>query len=147
MNIVIMGCGRVGAALAEDLSAEGNAVTIMDVDSDAFRRLPPNFPGAAIVGNGIDDQALRLAKIEAADVFIAVTQGDNRNLMAAQVAKHVFHVPRVIARVYDRSRAAIFNELGLETISSTSVIRSLIAAKVNDGTDLASGRSTVSGEA
>ena len=134
MNVVIVGCGRVGSALASTLSDDGHSVTIMDLDSDAFRRLPPNFPGVAIVGNGIDDQALKRANIQTADMFVAVTQGDNRNLMSAQIAKHIFKVPRVMTRVYDQSRAALFSELGLETISSTRIIAGTVRNLMN-GTD------------
>ena len=97
MNVVVVGCGRVGSALASTLSDDGHSVTIMDLNSDAFRRLPPGFPGSTIVGNGIDEQALRRADIESADMFVALTQGDNRNLMSAQIAKHVFKVPRVMS--------------------------------------------------
>ncbi len=118
MKFLIMGCGRVGSGLARSLTDEGHDVTIMDIRQEAFLRLPTLFRGTAIIGSGLDLMALRRAGVEGADVFIAVTQGDNRNLMAAQVARHIFHVPRVIARVYDDSRAEIFRELGLETLSS-----------------------------
>ena len=131
MQVVIVGCGRVGSALASALSKDGHAVTIMDLRSDAFRRLPLTFPGVAIVGNGIDEQALRRANVESADLFVALTQGDNRNLMSAQIAKHLFNVQRVMARVYDESRAALFNELGLETISSTSIISEIVRGRMN----------------
>ncbi len=131
MNVVVVGCGRVGSALASTLSDDGHSVTIMDLNSDAFRRLPPGFPGSAIIGNGIDEQALRRANIEFADMFVALTQGDNRNLMSAQIAKHIFKVPRVMARVYDQSRAALFGELGLETISSTRIISGMVRERMN----------------
>lgn len=121
MNVVIMGCGRVGAKLASMLDAEGHKVTIMDIDSYAFRRLPPEFRGIAIVGNGIDEDALKRAGIEEADAFAAITQGDNRNVMAAQIAKHIFNVPKVICRIYDPIREETFHALGLETICPTTV--------------------------
>ena len=101
MKVVIMGCSRVGARLAGLLSADGHQVTVLVIDSYSFRRLPPDFNGTALVGNGIDQEALRRAGIEEADVFLALTQGDNRNVMAAQIAKHIFNVPRVICRIYD----------------------------------------------
>lgn len=126
MNVVIMGCGRVGSTLATRLAEEGHAVTIMDINPDAFRRLPSAFEGNAIIGNGIDEGALRRARIESTDIFIAVTQGDNRNLMASQIAKHIFHVPRVVTRVYDHSRAVLFEELGLETFSSTHIVTGMM---------------------
>ena len=131
MKIVIVGCGRLGSTLASALSEDGHAVTIMDLRPDAFRRLPQTFPGVAIVGNGIDEQALRRAHVESADLFAAVTQGDNRNLMSAQIAKHLFRVPRVMARVYDENRAALFGELGLETIGSTSLVSEIVRGRMN----------------
>lgn len=121
MNVVIMGCGRVGAQLATLFDAEGHRVTIIDLESDAFRRLPANFRGIALVGNGIDIDSLRRAGIEAADAFAAVTQGDNRNVMAAQIARHVFQVPRVVCRIYDPIREEMYHSLGLDTISPTTV--------------------------
>lgn len=121
MNVVIMGCGRVGAKLASMLDTEGHRVTIMDTDSDSFRRLTPEFRGTAIVGNGIDEDALKRAGIEDADAFAAVTQGDNRNVMAAQIAKHIFNVPKVICRIYDPIREETFHALGLETICPTII--------------------------
>jgi trk system potassium uptake protein TrkA len=121
MNAVIMGCGRVGAELAALLSDEGHNVTIMDVDSYSFRRLPPSFNGTAIVGDGTDEEALRQAGIEKADSFAAVSPGDNRNVMAAQIAKYIFNVPKVVCRIYDPLREELYHTLGLETISPTKV--------------------------
>ena len=119
--MVIMGCGRVGAQLAALLEEEGHKVTIMDRESDSFRRLPPNFQGRALVGDGTDEDYLRRAGIEEADAFVAVTQGDNRNVMAAQIAKHIFNVPKVVSRIYDPLREELYHSLGLETISPTTV--------------------------
>ena len=121
MRIIIMGCGRVGAELARLLDAEGHEVVILDLDSYSFRRLPRNFKGTALVGNGLDEETLRKAGIERADVFISVTQGDNRNVMAAQMAKHIFNVPQVICRIYDPIREEMYRELGLKTISPTII--------------------------
>ena len=121
MNIIILGCGRVGAQLAAMLDEEGHKVTIMDREPYSFRRLPANFQGEALVGNGTDEDDLRRAGIEEADAFIAVTQGDNRNVMAAQIAKHVFDVPKVVCRIYDPLREELYNTLGLETISPTTL--------------------------
>ena len=121
MKVVIMGCGRVGAWLARLLDADGHQVTILDTDAYSFRRLPPNFNGTALMGNGIDQEALKKAGIEEANVFVAVTQGDNRNVMATQMAKHLFGVPRVVCRIYDPIREGIYHKLGLETISPTLV--------------------------
>ena len=121
MNVIIMGCGRVGARLAGILDTEGHKVTILDVDPYSFRRIPPDFGGMALIGSGIDEDALKKAGIEGANIFVAVTQGDNRNVMAAQIAKHIFNVPRVICRIYDPIREEMYRELGLETISPTKI--------------------------
>ncbi len=119
MKVVIMGCGRVGSSLAARLSEEGHDVTILDVRPDAFRRLPANFKGKKHIGNGIDQDVLARIGVGDADAFIAVTQGDNRNVLATQVAKHIFGVPRTLCRIYDPIREEMYRELGLETISPT----------------------------
>ena len=119
MYVLIMGCGRVGARLATLLADAGHEVTILDVNSQAFWRLGPDFQGTSMVGNGIDVDILRRAGIERADAFVACTQGDNRNIMASQIARHIFKVPKVVTRVYDPIRQDTFAELGLETISPT----------------------------
>jgi trk system potassium uptake protein TrkA len=122
MKVLIMGCGRVGAQLAITLDREGHNVTVLDLRSEAFaRRLPSDYRGRAIVGNGIDVDVLRRAGIEDADAFVAVTQGDNRNVMAAQIAQHIFNVKRVVCRIYDPIREEIYHTLGIETISPTKV--------------------------
>jgi len=130
MNVVIMGCGRVGAQLAALLEEAGHKVTILDRDTYSFRRLPSSFEGTALVGDGTDDEYLKKAGIEEADAFVAVTQGDNRNLMAAQIAKHVFNVPKVVCRIYDPLREELYKTLGLETISPTTVGAQLLRDKV-----------------
>lgn len=121
MKVVIMGCGRVGARLATMMDAEGHEVTILDVEPYSFRRLPKTFKGTAMVGNGLDEDTLKKAGIEKADVFVAVTEGDNRNVMAAQIAKHIFNVPKVVCRIYDPIREEMYRNLGLETISPTKI--------------------------
>ncbi len=130
MKIVIMGCGRVGARLAGLLDADGHSVTILDTNSDSFRRLSPDFNGTALVGNGIDEELLKRASIEEADAFVAVTQGDNRNVMAAQIAKHIFNVPRVICRIYDPLRQELYGTLGLETFTPTTVFAQMLKEKL-----------------
>lgn len=130
MNVVIMGCGRVGAQLAATLDAEGHKVTIMDVDAYSFRKLPKTFKGIAIVGNGLDYESLKKAGIERADVFVAVTQGDNRNVMSCQIAKHIYHVPKVVCRIYDPIREEMYHNLGLETVSPTKVGAKLLKDKI-----------------
>jgi trk/ktr system potassium uptake protein len=121
MKIVIMGCGRVGSALATMLDADGHNVTVIDVRADAFKRLPPEFKGRKHMGNGIDQEVLARIGLENADAFVATTQGDNRNVMATQMAKHLFGVKRTLCRIYDPIREEIYRELGLETISPTLV--------------------------
>jgi trk system potassium uptake protein len=122
MKVVILGCGRVGATLTRLLLGEGHDVTIIDQDSNAFRRLGRDFPQArTLLGNGTDEDVLRRAGIEQADAFVAVTNGDNRNILAAQTAQHIFHVPRVMCRIYDPIRQETYNGLGLESISPTIV--------------------------
>ncbi len=130
MKVVIMGCGRVGARLAGLLDADGHAVTVLDTDTYSFRRLPPDFSGTALLGNGIDEEALKKANIEEADVFVAVTQGDNRNVIAAQIAKHIFKVPRVLCRIYDPLRRELYSTLGLEAISPTTIFAQILKEKL-----------------
>ena len=130
MKIVIMGCGRVGARLASLLEQDGHTVTIIDNDSYSFRRLDPNFKGTALMGNGVDEEVLRKAGIEEADAFVALTQGDNRNIMATQIAKHVFKVPRPVCRIYDPLRRDMYEELGLEAISPTTIFAQILREKL-----------------
>ena len=125
-----MGCGRVGARLASLLDEDGHNVTILDTDTYSFRRLPPSFGGTALFGNGIDEEALKKAGVEDMDIFIAVTQGDNRNVMACQLARHIFNVPRVMCRIYDPLREEMYSALGLETVSPTKVIAQLFREKI-----------------
>ncbi len=125
-----MGSGRVGAQLAGLLDAEGHQVSVMDNDAYSFRRLPADFGGMALVGNGLDQEALKKAGIEEADAFVAVTQGDNRNVMAAQIAKHIFNVPRVMCRIYDPLRQEIYQTLGLEAISPTTIFAKILKEKL-----------------
>ena len=130
MKVVIMGCGRVGARLASLLDIEGHPVTILDTDAYSFRRLPPDFGGTALVGNGTDQEYLKQAGIEEADAFVAVTQGDNRNVMASQIAKHIFGVPKVVCRIYDPLRRELYNALGIEALSPTIIFAQLLKEKL-----------------
>jgi len=130
MKVVIMGCGRVGAQLAALLDKEGHEVTTLDTNAYSFRRLPPDFHGTALLGNGLDEEALKRAGIEEADAFVAVTQGDNRNVMATQIAKHIFNVPRVICRIYDPLRQELYSTLGLETFSPTTIFAQMLKEKL-----------------
>jgi trk system potassium uptake protein TrkA len=119
MFILIMGCGGVGARLAQILSQAGHEVTVLDTNGNAFSRLGASFQGTTLLGNGIDMDVLRRAGIERADAFVAATQGDNRNIMASQIAQKIFRVPRVVTRIYDPIRSDTFAELGLHAISPT----------------------------
>ena len=130
MKVVIMGCGRTGARLAELLDADQHQVTILDTDTYSFRRLPPDFGGTALLGNGIDEEALKKAGIEEADAFVALTQGDNRNVMAAQIARHIFNVPKVICRIYDPIRRELYNTLGIEAFSPTTIFSQMLKERL-----------------
>ena len=118
-RVVILGCGRVGAYLAKTLAAAGWQVAVIDKENTAFNRLGADFTGELITGTGIDEDVLRRAGIERAEAFVAVTNGDNTNVMAAQVARHIFNVPHVICRIYDPLREKFYRNLGLETICPT----------------------------
>jgi trk system potassium uptake protein len=120
VKVIIAGCGRTGSTLARMLS-ESHEVAIIDRTPDAFRRLGKNFKGKKLVGQGTDADILKRAGIEGADVFVAVTDGDNRNIMAAQLAREVFGVQKVMARIYDPSRAAAYAELGIHTLCSSAI--------------------------
>ena len=121
MRVVILGCGRVGSTLALKLDAEGHEVNVIDLDPGSFRRLGENFKGRTIQGIGINADVLREAGIEGAGVFIAVTNGDNSNLMASQMAKARFGTPRVLARIYDPLRAEAYQGTGIETLCVTTL--------------------------
>ena len=130
MKVVIMGCGRTGAQLAGLLDTDQHQVTILDTDIYSFRRLPPDFGGTALLGNGIDEESLKKAGIEEADAFVALTQGDNRNVMAAQIAKHIFNVPKVICRIYDPIRRELYNTLGIEAFSPTTIFSQMLKERL-----------------
>jgi trk system potassium uptake protein len=121
VKIVILGCGRVGATLATMMDREGHTVTIIDFSNEAFRRLEADFGGTTVIGNGVDEEILIRAGIKEADAFAAVTNGDNRNIMASQIAKEIFNIKKVVCRIYDPIRQSTYNELGLETICPTVI--------------------------
>lgn len=116
-----MGCGRVGAALATDMEQEGNDVLVLDIDPEAFRFLPDGFRGTTYVGNGMDVDVQRKIGVDKADVFVSTTRGDNRNVMAAQIAKHVFGVKVAASRVFDPLREEMYRNMGLRTINPSRV--------------------------
>jgi trk system potassium uptake protein TrkA len=130
MYVIIAGCGRVGAELAKLLSGEGHDVVIIDKAQESFLRLGGTFNGLTMVGNGFDLALLKQVGIEKADAFCAVTNGDNTNLISAQVAKKIFRVPKVFARVYDPQRAHIYAALGLDIISGTMLFSSMLRDKI-----------------
>jgi trk system potassium uptake protein len=125
VNVVIVGCGRVGSRVALELTQQGHEVTIIDRDPASFSKaqargvLPNDFPGNVVVGDGTDSELLRRAGIEKADWFVAVTEGDNRNIMAAQIAKVIYQVPTVVCRIYDPARERIYRKLGVQTYCPT----------------------------
>ena len=128
MKIVIVGCGRVGAVLAEAFDASGHEVIVIDQITRAFDRLPSEFRGKAIRGDGTDEETLRRAGAEGADVLLTLTEGDNRNIMAAQIALEDLGVGRVLAKINDPVRAAAYAELGVATICRTTMLSDAIHA-------------------
>jgi trk system potassium uptake protein TrkA len=120
MKVIIMGCGRVGDQLSLLLSGEGHDVVVIDQDAAALDRLSPGFVGRKIHGVGFDRDVLHRAGIEEAEGFASTSSSDNANIVAARIARNVFHVPRVVARLHDPRRAEIYRRLGLVTISSTT---------------------------
>src|SRR5664280_1390029 len=127
MKIVIVGCGRVGSTLAQNLDEDGHDVIIFDIRTAAFDRLPETFKGAAIRGDGTDEEVLRRAGVKGADIFLSLTEGDNRNIMAAQVATENLGIPRVIAKINDPVRAAAYAELGVVTVCRTNLMVDAVA--------------------
>jgi len=130
MYVIIVGCGRVGSELAKLLSTEGHNVVVIDRSAKSFERLSRTFNGMTLVGNGFDVELLKQAGIAQADAFCSVTNGDNSNIVAAQVAKKLFKVPKVIARVYDPTRADIYKSLGLDVLSGTILFAAMIRDKI-----------------
>jgi trk system potassium uptake protein TrkA len=122
MRTIIVGCGRVGAGLASRLSSEGHDVTILDTKTEAFTRLDPEFTGKALRGDGTDETVLRRGGAESADWFFALTNGDNRNVLAAQLAGEEFGIPRVLAKINDPVRAKAYAALGIDTINRTDMM-------------------------
>ncbi|HXM06442.1 MAG TPA: TrkA family potassium uptake protein [Candidatus Acidoferrum sp.] len=126
MRYLIVGCGRVGSALAKYLDADGHEVIVVDEDPAAFKRLGPKFKGHVMVGTGIDYDVLKRAGAGTADGFVAVTNGDNRNIMAALIAQRMFKIKRIVARIYDPARGQMYRELGVQTVCPTTVGAKLI---------------------
>ena len=140
MKTVIVGCGRVGSVLAASFDKAGHEVIILDLTSRAFDRLPSSFKGTALRGDGTDEDILRRAGAEGADIFIAMTEGDNRNVMAAQLAQEALGAKKVIAKINDPVRAEAYADLGLAALCRTN----LMADAVNEYLGLPqSGRSGI----
>jgi trk system potassium uptake protein TrkA len=119
-NILIVGCGRVGVELAHSISAKGHHVTVMDTNLQSFDRLGPGFSGRTVQGDALDQDSLKRAGIDQAHGLAAVTTSDSANIVAARIARDIFHVEHVVARVYDPTRAPIYEHMGLQTIASSS---------------------------
>ena len=119
MNIIIMGCGRVGSQVSQLLVRQGHSVTVIDHDANALARLGKDFKGNVVQGLGFDKKVLIEAGVETAEGFVAASSSDNANIVAARIARNLFRVPRVVARLYDPVRAEVYHRLGLTTISST----------------------------
>jgi trk system potassium uptake protein TrkA len=133
MHIVIMGCGRVGSSLARSLEKRGHTVAVIDVVTDAFRRLGPDFAGRTVKGVGFDREVLLEAGITDAEAFAAVSSGDNSNILSARVVRETFNVHNVVARIYDPGRAEVYERLGIPTVATVrwtadQVLRRLLPA-------------------
>ncbi len=127
MRTIIVGCGRVGAGLAEALAGAGHDVTVVDISTQAFNRLNADFPGQAIRGDGTDEDVLRRIGAEQADCFFALTEGDNRNALAAQIARDTLRIPHVVAKINDPVRAAAYRVMGLAVICRTTLMIDVLA--------------------
>ena len=135
MRVIIVGCGRVGARVASELDQGGENVTVMDISPRAFTRLPASFKGETVRGNGTDEDTMRSAGADQADIVMTLTEGDNRNALAAQLAKHRFDVPRVIAKINDPLRGEAYRALGLETICRTIILGDALVVAAQQGAE------------
>ena len=134
MHVIIGGCGRVGAELADQLSDEGHDVVVLDVDDASFARIGPRFNGESLVGDVTDKDLMVRAGIERADALAAVTQSDNSNLMAVQIARQLFEVPHTVARLFNPQREASYRKMGIRYVSETSMIVAAIRSDLRTGT-------------
>jgi trk system potassium uptake protein len=142
VNVVIMGCGRVGARIATILDNNGHDVAVIEIDPDAFRRLPPGFSGRTVIGTGIDEDVLRAAGIERADAFIAVSGKDNRNIMATQLVQLQFQVEERICRITDPVREETYRRMGMKTVCPTTTLSATIVDQVINSEGAERGRAT-----
>jgi trk system potassium uptake protein TrkA len=133
MNVVVVGCGRVGSQLATMLSVEGHNVVVIDRDDSSFRRLGTAFNGVTLRGLGFDEEVLEQAGIREADAFAAVTNLDNTNLMAAEVARKIFGVPHAVARLYNPVRERTYQQLDLDYVCGTTLVAESLLEKIKSG--------------
>ncbi len=120
VNVIVVGCGRVGSGLAMEMADRGDRVVVVDWSSDALARLPETFSGRTVTGSGFDREVLAQADVDKADALVAATSGDNTNIVTARVAREFFEVPKVIARIYDPRRAAVYERLGIPTVATVT---------------------------
>ena len=137
MHVVVMGCGRVGSAIARRLEEIGLSVAVIDQDPEAFRRLGPEFAGRQVTGLGFDRQTLLDAGIDSAGAFAAVSSGDNSNIISARVARETFGVQHVVARIYDSKRAEVYERMGIPSVATVPwtvnrLLRELLSVKVSE---------------
>ena len=137
MHVVVMGCGRVGSAIARRLEEVGHSVAVIDQDPEAFRRLGPDFTGRQVTGLGFDRQTLLDAGIDSAGAFAAVSSGDNSNIISARVARETFGVQHVVARIYDSKRAEVYERMGIPSVATVPwtvnrLLRELLSVKVSE---------------
>ena len=126
MRVIIVGCGRVGARVAAELDQRGEHVTVIDINPRAFNRLPQSFGGETVRGSGTDEDVMRTAGAEQADLLMTLTEGDNRNVMAAQIAMEKFNVEKAVAKINDPVRAAAYADLGIATVCRTTMLTDAI---------------------
>ena len=137
MHVVVMGCGRVGSAIARKLEEIGHSVAVIDQDPEAFRRLGPEFAGRQVTGLGFDRQTLLDAGVDSAGAFAAVSSGDNSNIIAARVARETFGVQHVVARIYDSKRAEVYERMGIPSVATVPwtvnrLLRELLSVNVSE---------------
>ena len=137
MHVVVMGCGRVGSAIARKLEEIGHSVAVIDQDPEAFRRLGPEFGGRQVTGLGFDRQTLLDAGVDSAGAFAAVSSGDNSNIIAARVARETFGVQHVVARIYDSKRAEVYERMGIPSVATVPwtvnrLLRELLSVNVSE---------------
>jgi len=131
--ILIVGCGRLGSHVAGMLSRQGHSVVALDIAAEAFENLPAEYSGFRVEGSGTELAILKQAKIDKADLVIATTREDNVNLMVAQVARRIFKVPRVLARVYDPKREQVYRDLGVDTVCPTTMAAEALLGRLAEG--------------